>query len=331
MVHLEFRFRPSTEEEILIFSEEFSNECRLNPEVKFITAELQDKNYAIFAMKEEADSPSSEITILFFLILDHPLKTYVNIYHLFCTFINEMTFIEPVKENLRHSKRICWNLENEQYRTYFEEVINKNGKDTSMHTLEYYKKHSDSSIQSPHFYKDGLFVQYNYVLKTWKEKVNHVDRYYFEQKLSDYSEEEKSPEWYSDFEYATKLHFIRDLLDALYYRYFAHRHYDRETKKVIPFTEKEIEQIESTCNEIMKYCSEYSTKNAILTPFLKKEFDLVKKYCSEYYDKIWQSQDINEPYFSKTKQKLAYMFRTLRGLKLPGDICNDYLITRDKI
>ena len=67
----------------------------------------------------------------------------------------------------------------------------------------------------------------------------------------------------------------------------------------------------------MEDCTTYSEKEAILTPFLKKEFDLVKKYGAEFYDKIWQSEDINEPYFPETKALLARMFRTLRGLKLP--------------
>lgn len=168
-----------------------------------------------------------------------------------------------------------------------------------------------------HFHKDGLFVQYNYEYNVWKEKVNHVDRYCFEHKLSKYREEKKSPEWYSDIIYARKLHHIRDLLNDLNFGYFKDRRYDRETKKVIPFTKKQIRRIEDCCSGIMKYCVKYSEKEAILTPFLKKEFDLVKKYGAEFYDKIWQSEDINEPYFSETKPKLAYMFRTLRGLKLP--------------
>jgi len=222
MVDLSFKFRESTQEEIITFSEEFSNECRLNPKVKFYTAVLQNENYAIFATKEE----NEEVRILFFLILEHPLRFEVNPYNLFCAFAKEMTFIEPTKENLGKAKRICWNLQDEKYHMYFEEVI--------------YKKGGHFSIQTPHFYKNGLFVQYNYEHNAWKEKVNHVDRYYIEQTLSDYSEEEKSPEWYSDYEYATKLHLIVDYLDNLYYGYFYHRRYDRETKKVIPFTQKEL-------------------------------------------------------------------------------------------
>ena len=301
MVHLEFEFRQSTQEEILLFSEEYSNVYRLNPEVKFTTAILQNENYAIFATKEE----NNEIRVLFFLILEHPLRLEYTIYKLFCDFTKYMTHIEPIKENLRHSKRICWNLQDDQYHMYFEEVI--------------YQRGGDKSIHTPHFYKDGLFVQYDYERKSWKEKVNHVDRYYFEQTLSDYSEEEKSPESYSDYEYAIPLHFVVDSLDDIYYGHFDHRRYDRETKKVIPLTKKELINIEDNCCWIMKYCTKYSEGKAILTPLLKKEFDLVKEYGSEFYDKIWQSEDLNEPYFSETKTKLARMFRTLRGLKLPGN------------
>ena len=54
MVDLTFKFRESTEDEILLFSEEFSNEYHLNPEIRFYTAILQNENYAIFATKEEA-------------------------------------------------------------------------------------------------------------------------------------------------------------------------------------------------------------------------------------------------------------------------------------
>ena len=168
-----------------------------------------------------------------------------------------------------------------------------------------------------HFHKDGLFVQYNYEYNVWKEKVNHVDRYCFEHKLSKYREEKKSPEWYSDIIYARKLHHIRDLLNDLNFGYFKDRRYDRETKKVIPFTKKKLKEIEESYSRIMKYCTQYSNGDTILTPFLQYEFNILKEYRSEYYDKIWQSQDINEPYFSETKALLARMFRMLRGLKLP--------------
>ena len=106
MVDLLFKFRETTEDEILIFSEEFSNECRLNPEVKFYTAILQNENYAIFATKEE----NNEIRVLFFLLMEHSLRFQINQYYLFCAFIKEMTRIEPLKENVGKSKRICWNL-----------------------------------------------------------------------------------------------------------------------------------------------------------------------------------------------------------------------------
>ena len=103
-----------------------------------------------------------------------------------------MTRIEPVKENLGKSKRICWNLQERRYHMYFEEVIYMRGGEVPFNTLN--------------LYKDGLFIQYNYERKAWREKVNLVDRYYYEQKLCDYSEEEKTPEWYSDYEYAVWLH-----------------------------------------------------------------------------------------------------------------------------
>ena len=53
MIDLSFKFRESTQDEILLFSEEYSNVYRLNPEVKFTTVILQNENYAIFAAKEE--------------------------------------------------------------------------------------------------------------------------------------------------------------------------------------------------------------------------------------------------------------------------------------
>ena len=89
MVDLTFKFRESTEDEIYLFSEEFSNEYYLNPEVRFYTAILENENYAIFATKEEND----ETRILFFLIFDHPLKEFRNIYSLFCAFIKEITHV----------------------------------------------------------------------------------------------------------------------------------------------------------------------------------------------------------------------------------------------
>ena len=156
MIDLTFKFRPSTEEEIILFSEEFSNVYRLNPEVKFITAELQNENYAIFATKEESDSSSSEIRILFFLILDHPLKNVITIYNLFYAFVRKMTYVEPTKENLGKSKRIYWNLQDEKYHMYFEEVI--------------YKDCDWFSNNESRFHKDGLFVQYNYEYNAGKKK-----------------------------------------------------------------------------------------------------------------------------------------------------------------
>ena len=65
------------------------------------------------------------------------------------------------------------------------------------------------------------------------EEVNHINRYYYEQKLSDYSEEEKSPEWYSDYEYAVQLHFCEEDLSEMTH-FLTSRNYDRENKKIIP-------------------------------------------------------------------------------------------------
>ena len=59
MVHLEFEFRQSTQEEILLFSEEFSNECRLNPEIRFFTIYVQDESYVIFAIKFNVENDKS--------------------------------------------------------------------------------------------------------------------------------------------------------------------------------------------------------------------------------------------------------------------------------
>ena len=211
MIDLSFKFRESTQEEILIFSEEYSNVYRLNPEVKFTTAILQNENYAIFATKEE----NNEIRVLFFLLLEHPLRFEINLYFLFCAFIKEMTRVDPLKENVGKSKRICWNVQDRRNHMYFEEVI--------------FKKGGDTPINTPEFYKDGYFVKYNYERKAWKEKVNHVDRYYFEQTLDYYEEEEKTPEWYSDYEYAIWFHACDEELDEMCF-YLLKRNYDKENK-----------------------------------------------------------------------------------------------------
>ncbi len=297
MVDLSFSFRDSTQEEIQLFSEEFSNVYRLNPEVKFTTAIIQKENYAIFATKEEND----ETRILFFLILDYPLKNVVNLYDLFCAFIKEMTNVVPVKENLGKSKRICWNLQDSSYHMYFEEVIFMNGEKTSGNT--------------PHYYEAGLFIKYNYERKAWKEKVSHVDRYYFEQKLNKYSEEEKSPEWYSDYEYACLLHFCEEELSEMTF-YLTHRNYDRQ-KKIIPLSKKMLDKIESYCDSIESLCVKYNSGSPIWTEFLDEKFKLLKKYSSKDYDEIWKVEDLNEPYLVETKAKLARVFRLIRGLKLP--------------
>ena len=299
MVDLTFKFRESTEDEIYLFSEEFSNEYHLNPEIRFYTAILQNENYAIFATKEENDETSR---ILFFLIFDHPLKEYKNIYSLFCAFIKEITHVEPKKENLGKSKRIYWNLQEEKYHMYFEEVI--------------YRRGGDWSVSTPHFYKDGLFVQYNYERKAWKEEVNHIDRYYYEQKLRDYSEEEKSPEWYSDYEYAVQLHFCEEDLSEMTH-YLTSRNYDRENKKIIPLSKKMLDKIESYCHSIESACNKYNCGSPVWTEFLDKKYKLLKEYSSKHYDEIWRMEDLNEPYLAEIKTRLARIFRLIRGLKLP--------------
>lgn len=250
-------------------------------------------------MKEENDETER---VLFFLILDHPLNNVVTIYALFCAFIKEMTHVKPVKKNLGRTKRICWNLQEEKYHMYFEEVI--------------YKRGGDWSVSTPHFYKDGLFVQYNYEQKAWKEKVNHVNRYYYEQKLSDYSEEEKTPEWYSDYEYAVLLHFCEEDFSEMIH-YLTSRNYDRENKKIIPLSKKMLDKIESYCDGIESLCIKYNSGSPIWTEFLDKKYKLLKEYSSKDYDEIWKIEDLNEPYFANTKAKLARIFRLIRGLKLP--------------
>ena len=62
--------------------------------------------------------------------------------------------------------------------------------------------------------------------------MNHVNRYYYEQKLSDYSEEEKTPEWYSDYEYAVLLHFCEEDLAEMKYC-LTSRNYNRQNKKIM--------------------------------------------------------------------------------------------------
>ena len=298
MIDLSFCFREATQDEIRLFSEKFSNVYRLNPEVKFKTAVLQNENFAVFAIKEEND----EARVLFFLILEHPLKDLVNIYNLFCAFIKEMTMIEPIKENLGKSKRICWNLQDRKYHMYFEEIIYKNGGDSSIHTPEYYK--------------DGLFIQYNYERKAWKETINHVERYYYEQKLSNYSEEEKSQEWYSDYKYAVWLHASVDDLDEMTF-YLTHRNYDRQNKKIIPLSKEMLENINVLCGCIESACIKYETGTPIWTKILNEKVNQLKDTALNCYDEIWKIDDLNEPYFAETKAKLAKMFRIIRGLKLP--------------
>lgn len=263
MVYLEFEFRPSTQEEILIFSEEYSNAYRLNPEVKFITTVLQDENYAVFAIKENDNNFGSEIRVLFFLILEHSLKLEYTIYKLFCDFTKYMTHIEPLKENLGKSKRICWNLQNDRYHMYFEEVI--------------YKKGGDHSINLQEIYKDGLLMKYYFEASAWKEKVNLVERYYFQQKLSSYDEMPMSPENYSDQKYAILvLHVCSEDLFELP-SYFSHRNYDSQTKKIIPLSKNVLKTINIYCENLLNDCNEYITGTPVWTELLEKKLTLLKE------------------------------------------------------
>ena len=306
MAGLTFKFRPSTQEEILIFSEEFSNTCRLDPEVEFTTAILRNENYAIFATKktsfEPFDGKDEERRILFFLLLEHPLRFHATTFNLFNAFIKEMTFIEPKKENIGKAKRICWNLQNKENHMYFEEIIYQNGRERILGNNE--------------LYKDGLLIKYDFKKNAWKEKVNNVDRYYFEQKLASVEETPYTPEQYSDYKYAMLINLCL-FINEMYYENFEHRRHDRATKKMIPLSKQVLSRIECCCDDIMDYCLEYSSGKPILTPFLQEQFALLKESEGEIYDKIWKMEDLNEPYFAETKAKLARMFRMLRGLKLP--------------
>lgn len=298
MVDLPFKFRESTEDEIYLFSEEFSNEYHLNPEIKFYTAILQNENYAIFATKEE----NNEVRILFFLILEHSLKDIVNVYNLFCDFAKEMTFIEPNKGNLGMSKRICWNLQAKKYHMFFEEVV--------------YTKGGDHAINLPEIYKDGQLIKYYFEVSTWKEKVNLVERYYFQQKLSLYDEMPMSPEKYSDYKYAILLNMCNEDLSELT-SLFSFRNYDSKTKKVIPLSKNVLNTISIHCKNLMDDCIEYTNGTPVWTEFLEKEMKLLKEYAAIEYDKIWQTPDLNEPYLAEIKTRLARIFRLIRSFKLP--------------
>lgn len=78
-----------------------------------------------------------------------------------------------------------------------------------------------------------------------------------------------------------------------------------------------LDKIESYCDSIESLCSKYNCSSPIWTEFLDKKFKLLKEYSSKDYDEIWKMEDLNEPYFAKTKARLAGMFRIIRGLKLP--------------
>ena len=99
--------------------------------------------------------------------------------------------------------------------------------------------------------------------------------------------------------------------------YLTSRNYDRQNKKHIPLTKEMLEKIESYCRSIESLCIKYNAGSPIWTEFLDKKFNLLKEYSSKDYDEIWKMEDLNEPYFAKTKARLASMFRTIRALKLP--------------
>lgn len=64
-----------------------------------------------------------------------------------------------------------------------------------------------------------------------------------------------------------------------------------------------------------KYKGEITRK--VRSYFADRVLKLLKEYRSKDYDEIWKMEDLNEAYFAKTKARLARMFRTVRGLKLP--------------
>ena len=51
--------------------------------------------------------------------------------------------------------------------------------------------------------------------------------------------------------------------------------------------------------------------------FADRILKLLKEYSSKDYDEIWKLEDLNEPYFAKTKARLAGLFRTIRSVKQP--------------
>ena len=134
--------------------------------------------------------------------------------------------------------------------------------------------------------------------------------------VDDYSEEEKSPEWYSDYEYAVQLHFCEEDLSEMTH-FLTSRNYDRENKKIIPLSKKMLDKIESYCHSIESACNKYNCGSPVWTEFLDKKYKLLKEYSSKDYDEIWRMEDLNEPYLAEIKTRLAGMFRTIRGLKLP--------------
>lgn len=300
MIHPKFELRYSTEEEILLFSEEFSNECRLNPEIRFFTIYVQDESYAIFAIKFNEEK--KEIRVLFFLILEYSLKGEVNIYNLFCEFAKKITDIAILKENLGKSLRICWNLQDEKYHMYFEEII--------------YKKGRDLVLKTPELYTGRNLIKYNIEYSTWKEKVNLVDRYYFEQKFSSYDVIPMSPEKYTDYKYTVLLHILSSKISEMT-AYITYRNYDSQTKKIIPLSKSVLKTINIYCENLFDNCMEYMMGNPVWTENLEKKMILLKEYAVKDFDRIWKTEDINEPYLSDINDKLCLIRSYIICFKLP--------------
>lgn len=295
-----FEVRLSTEEEILIFLEKFGNECSLNPEVRFFTMDVQDESYAIFAIKMLEEK--LEIKVLFFIILEHSLKDEVNIYNVFCEFAKEMTNIPINRENLGKSVRICWNLQDEKYRMYFDEVICKKGVEHFLNTSE--------------LYNNGYLAKFNFECSAWKEKVNLVDLYYFEQKFSSFDVIPMSLEQYTDYNYVVLLHTLNDEISEIT-PYFTYRNYNSQTKKIIPLSKNVLRTLNIYCESLLSNCMEYMMGDQVWTEKLEKEMKLLKKYSEDNFDKIWEIEDINEPYLANINEKLCIIRSNIICFKLP--------------
>lgn len=88
-------------------------------------------------------------------------------------------------------------------------------------------------------------------------------------------------------------------------------------KRLFLSQKKMLDKIESYCHNIESACNKYNCGSPVWTEFLDKKYKLLKEYSSKHYDEIWKMEDLKEPYFAEIKKRLAGMFRTIRGLKLP--------------